>query len=136
MSRSHKHVNYGGYAFCSSEASDKKLWHQAFRRRNKSKLRNLTEDDEVEFAHMRQVSDPWTMGKDGKGWYYTEYDIRRCINASFNAILNGDKTAVFNWPIDYLMDYYNLKKPEKLFDLSVRQIEEFVRVHLKKRKRK
>jgi len=136
MSRSHKKVNAGGFASCRSEADDKKIWHKAYRRRNRSNLANLPENDEIEFAHIRQVSDPWVMGKDGKFLHYTEYDIRRCINASLNALLNGEKDAKYNWPLDFLMEYCNLKKPEELFGLSVQQIEEFVRVHLKKRKRK
>jgi len=135
MSRSHKHIDYGGYASCRSEASDKKAWHQAFRRRNKSKLCNLTEDGEVEFAHVRQVSDPWTMGKDGKSLRWTANELRKAADE----ILKELSTCRRRWLSgrrDKVMSSLKVKSPEDLLNLSAKQKEEFVEMWLKLRKRK
>jgi hypothetical protein len=135
MSRSYKHVDYGGYACCRSEASDKKLWHQAFRRRNKSKLRNLTEDDEVEFAHIRQVSDPWTMGKDGKGLWWTANELRKEADEILKELATRKRWGLSSMR-DKVMSHLKVKNREDLMNLSAKQREAFVQMYLKLRKRK
>jgi len=136
MSRSTKHSTVSGHCSASSEADDKKQWHRSHRRRNKVVISGLPEDCEIEFVHVREVSDPWSMAKDGKGGYLTDTEVRREINAELTDILNDRASITRHWYASKMMKYYNLKKPGQLLDLSVRQIEEFIRVHLKKFKRK
>jgi hypothetical protein len=50
----------------------KKLWHKAFRKKEKQKIRNNDLEDHITIHH-REVSDPWTMGKDGKRRYSKNY---------------------------------------------------------------
>lgn len=64
MSRSKRHSPVTGVALCASEKQDKQAWHRKFRR--KAKERILQED---EYVDHREVSDIWTMGKDGKCWW-------------------------------------------------------------------
>lgn len=61
MSRSVRKTKIMGIAICASEKSDKKIWHRSFRRAAHQS------DDFGESISFRQFSDPWRMGKDGKG---------------------------------------------------------------------
>lgn len=135
MSRSIKKSTAGGNCGASSEAYDKKQWHRSHRRRNKVIADGLVDED-AEFVDEKQVSDPWTMAKDGKSGYLTDVEMRKRINAELTDILNGNLSVTRHWYASGLMKYYNLKKPENLTGLSSAQVEEYIRVYLKKLKRK
>ena len=69
MSRSRRKTPISGYCVCRSEKRDKQLNH---RRERQAVRQALFNEDEV-MPHTREVSDPWSMGKDGKGWF-GDYD--------------------------------------------------------------
>lgn len=57
MSRSRKKTPICGHTLKESEKEDKKLWHRAWRRKQK-------QTDEL--IDKREVSNVWSMSKDGK----------------------------------------------------------------------
>lgn len=61
MIRSFRKTPICGIAVCASEKRDKQLWHRAFRRAWRAQP-DIPSD-------VRLFSDPWTMGKDGKGYW-------------------------------------------------------------------
>ncbi|GBU21245.1 hypothetical protein R80B4_01134 [Fibrobacteres bacterium R8-0-B4] len=135
MSRSNKKVMGGGITVAESEADDKKSWHRAHRRKNKMVISGLSDSDDVEFVHEKAVSDPWAMSKDGKRLYWTEPELRKTVNALLNAILN-DRTPKFDRYMQDMMEYFKLKTPKDLLDLSAKQVEEFIRNFMKKARMK
>ena len=70
MSRSKKKTPIHGIAVCESEAKDKRLWHKRMRARERDRL--ITDPEGIS-TDRRQVSNRWTMGKDGKG-YFPEHE--------------------------------------------------------------
>lgn len=72
MSRSKKKKPIHGIAVCESEAKDKRIWHKRMRTRERDRL--ITDPDGVS-TDRREVSNRWTMGKDGKGYFpeHAEY---------------------------------------------------------------
>lgn len=72
MSRSKKKTPIHGIAVCESEAKDKRIWHKRMRTRERDRL--IT-DLEGLSTDRREVSNRWTMGKDGKGYFpeHAEY---------------------------------------------------------------
>ena len=74
MSRSYKTHAAGGITTCRSEKRDKRIWHKRWRARTRDALRcrDDSEDWEISIFHVRQISNPWSMGKDGKYWYFPE----------------------------------------------------------------
>lgn len=67
MSRSRKKTPISGITKADSEKDDKRLAHRRLRRRVNQ---TLSVRPEVEVLPvLREVSDPWTMPKDGKYWY-------------------------------------------------------------------
>jgi hypothetical protein len=66
MSRSRNKSKVIGHAICDSEAVDKRIWHKRLRARERDRL--IT-DPESEPTHQNEVSSPWCMGKDGKGYW-------------------------------------------------------------------
>lgn len=72
MSRSIKNNYFLSHACCRSEKKDKKLWHKAFRKKEKQKINNNDLENHIT-THHREVSDPWTMRKDGKRRYSENY---------------------------------------------------------------
>jgi len=127
MSRSNKKVMGGGNTISESEADDKKSWHRAHRRKNKMVISSLSDGDDVEFVHEKTVSDPWLMSKDGKSFYWTEFDLRKKVNALLNTILNDSMPKFDRSYMQNMMEYFKLKTPEELLDLSATQVEEFIR---------
>ena len=68
MSRSRKRTPIHGIAD-GSEKKDKKIWHSRMRAKEREAIHR---GDEV-FPKERDVSDPWTMAKDGKlRWEFDE----------------------------------------------------------------
>ena len=68
MSRSRRRTPI--HSWCTkhkSEAWDKRWWHRALRRKVNQILAETYDDTQL--PHFREVSDPWLMAKDGKGWF-------------------------------------------------------------------
>lgn len=67
MSRSRRKTPIVGHTTCRSEREDKKLWHRRWRAQERTALASAS--PEALDAHLRlpvnQVSDVWSMGKDG-----------------------------------------------------------------------
>ena len=67
MAHSFKHTPVFGYnagRSGASEKSDKRLNNRRFRARNKTAIR--THGELANFFTMREISNPWSMAKDGK----------------------------------------------------------------------
>lgn len=64
MSRSHRRTPIIGMTTAESEKADKVAWHRRFRARVRAALARAAED----MPHHYEVSDPWTMAKDGRQW--------------------------------------------------------------------
>lgn len=60
-----------GYTTCKSERQDKKQWHGVFRTREKAILKSTSHDDlDAHLSlHPNQVSNAWSMGKDGRQYF-------------------------------------------------------------------
>lgn len=65
MSRSRRRTPIIGNCACRSERSDKKDWHGRMRARTRLAILRMDEN----MPEVREVSDPWTFGKDGKQWF-------------------------------------------------------------------
>ncbi|HBO9252321.1 TPA: hypothetical protein L5D80_003319 [Pseudomonas aeruginosa] len=67
MSRSRRKTPIVGHTTCRSEREDKKLWHQRWRTHERTALASAS--PEALCAHLplleNQVSNVWSMGKDG-----------------------------------------------------------------------
>lgn len=72
MSRSIKKKYFLAHACCQSEKKDKKIWHKVFRKKEKQKIGSSDLEEHIT-THHREVSNPWTMGKDGKRRYSKGY---------------------------------------------------------------
>ena len=72
MSRSIKNKYFLAHACCQSEKKDKKRWHKIFRKKEKQKINSSNLEEHVTTYH-KEVSNPWTMGKDGKHYYSQNY---------------------------------------------------------------
>jgi hypothetical protein len=67
------------------------------------------------------------MSKDGKTFYGTELDLRKTVNAMLNTILNDGMPKFDRSYMQNMMEYFKLKTPEELLDLSATQVEEYIR---------
>lgn len=67
MSRSQKKTSIGGNTTCSSEKQDKRAANRSLRRIVK-RLCSAGENIEV-WPRLREVSEVWSFGKDGKQWF-------------------------------------------------------------------
>jgi len=67
MSASRKKTPISGITTAASEKQDKGLANRRVRRAVKQAL-HAVEDPEV-LPHRRELTDPWTMAKDGKRWF-------------------------------------------------------------------
>lgn len=79
MSRSWKTLAAGSFIGDGrSEKADKKAWHRHFRTRTRQTMKALRRtwepdtdwDAAVVHLHVRALSNPWAMTKDGKGWWF------------------------------------------------------------------
>lgn len=70
MSRSVKKTPIGGITSAESEKWEKKKWHRKLRKQTKQVLASTHYDqellEETILPDVHDVSDPWTMRKDGK----------------------------------------------------------------------
>lgn len=71
MSRSRKNLPIFGHGGASSEKHDKRLANRAVRRNNKTPTEDSIPVDK------REVSDVWTMNKDGKYYWAKPKDVKR-----------------------------------------------------------
>lgn len=69
MSRSRRHVPIMGTCVCRSERADKVSWHRRFRAR----VREAIQRSEEVMPHIRDVSDVWSFGKDGKRYWRQDH---------------------------------------------------------------
>ncbi len=71
MSRSRRKTPISGITTCRSERDDKKIWHGRWRARERTAL--AAAPQEALNNHLptleNQVSDVWSMGKDGKCYF-------------------------------------------------------------------
>ena len=65
MSRSFRRRPHIGWCHASSEKWSKRSWHRRMRAAILVALHRFDEDQDF-LPHQRQVSDPWSMAKDGK----------------------------------------------------------------------
>lgn len=80
MSRSYKKIAAGGICSCLSEKEDKRIWHGRLRSANRLAIKRLLQfekQEEDNFPHIRQVSNPWSMMKDGKVFYIRNFVYTR-----------------------------------------------------------
>jgi hypothetical protein len=68
MSRSYRKHLVAGHSGCRSEKKDKQIANRKLRHRVKLVMKKDVES-EVLLPVLREVSDVWCMGKDGKGYY-------------------------------------------------------------------
>jgi len=77
MSRSRRKTPIVGNTTCRSERQDKKRWHQRWRTRERTALASAS--PEALSAHLplleNQVSNVWSMGKDGRSYWPTSRQI-------------------------------------------------------------
>lgn len=89
MSRSYKKVPIFGIAG-ESEKYDKKKWHRSFRKKSKDIIHHshfdLEELDNTIFPIEKEVSNPWSMSKDGKH-YWNPSNIPASIIEYFKKIM-------------------------------------------------
>lgn len=67
MSRSRKRTPICGWTTCRSEKEWKQRWHRRLRTAVRRHL--LQTHDDTRLPDFREVSNPWTFGKDGKGYF-------------------------------------------------------------------
>ncbi len=65
MSRSRRHTPIFASTTCKSDKEDKTLARRRWRKACKAALNKGSET----FPTLRDVSDVWSFGKDGKGWW-------------------------------------------------------------------
>jgi hypothetical protein len=69
MSRSQRKNPIQGITTARSEADDKRIWHGRWRSTERDKLLTLNETKDHLTSDKNEVSNPWTMNKDGKIWH-------------------------------------------------------------------
>jgi hypothetical protein len=71
MSRSRRKMPILGHTGCPSERQDKTIWHQRWRCRERMALASLSPEGLSEHltVEARQVSNVWSMGKDGRSYW-------------------------------------------------------------------
>jgi hypothetical protein len=74
MSRSRRRTPIVGHTKAESEKKDKQRANRRIRRVTRVKLRSNPEQDLL--PHVRELSDPWMMSKDGKQWLARPDDPR------------------------------------------------------------
>lgn len=67
MGKSFKKTPVCGHTGCKSEKHDKQNANRSFRRNSKQKI--ASEQYDALFVDIREISDNWCFGKDGKSWF-------------------------------------------------------------------
>lgn len=66
MARSRRHTPIFGMTFAESEKEDKRRANRLLRRKTRAVLRPETDVEEVQLPAIKEVSNPWSMAKDGR----------------------------------------------------------------------
>lgn len=66
MSRSRRYTPIIGVGGAASEKAEKRQWHRRWRAKQRAQLARYTAGQEVFSVDFREVSNPWSMAKDGK----------------------------------------------------------------------
>jgi hypothetical protein len=74
MSKSYRRTPIFGATKATSESADKTIWHRRFRRQTKLSLVRMDDPDGYIAPAVRELSNPWSMAKDGH-YYYTASEI-------------------------------------------------------------
>lgn len=69
MGRSYRKTPIMGHTKCHSENFDKITWHKRWRAQERLKLSSLKNLEDHITVDRREVSNPWSMGKDGKQYF-------------------------------------------------------------------
>lgn len=142
MSRSKKKYAAGGVTTATSEKDDKKIWHRAFRHKNKAMLsmvNSYEDNDEIEFVAIREISDPWLMDKDGKYLYFTELGVRKKVDSLLDEVNNGSSKFKIHYMQRYLYDElceFMKTNKIKVGKISDDDVNRFIQYLLDKHKRK
>lgn len=102
MSRSIKNKYFLAHACCQSEKKDKKRWHKIFRKKEKQKINSSNLEEHVTTYH-KEVSNPWTMGKDGKHYYSQNYllaSIKKIARRSYKnkkELIAVERKIFYRW---------------------------------------
>ncbi|MGV8892561.1 MAG: hypothetical protein ACOH2K_06425 [Burkholderiaceae bacterium] len=95
MSRSRRKTPITGHTNCRSEQQDKKTWHQRWRTRERSTLASLSPEGLA--AHLplleQQVSNVWSMGKDGRSYWPVTRQVAVAERLSSNQGRNPQERA-------------------------------------------
>ena len=67
MSNSRRKTSIAGNAACVSEKQDKRVYNRRYRHACKQFLH--IDHEQEPLPHLREYSNPWAMGKDGKKWF-------------------------------------------------------------------
>lgn len=78
MSRSRKKTPITSITTCCSERKDKKIWHKRLRSRERTALTSVHHKDWDNYLPVleKQVSNVWSMGKDGKHYWAIDSQLR------------------------------------------------------------
>ncbi len=79
MSRSRRKTLIFGITTCRSEREDKRIWHGRLRSRERTTLQSTAPDTLEGHAPTseKEVSNPWSMGKDGRTYWPKSRQLRR-----------------------------------------------------------
>lgn len=142
MAHSFKKNAAGGYAEAFSEKKDKRIWHKRLRTVELQKLSVVNKDEEIIMPIVHEVSDPWTMNKDGKHIYFTPSSVRKEINGFISGLMNSSDKELFfknndHWVIKEFCEYFKIKKvSNKILYITDKQKEKFVIYFTKKNTKK
>ena len=66
MSRSKRKNPFCGMTTSESEKEDKRIYNRRFRHKIKQEIHTSSTDDDFDNTVLREVSNPWSMDKDGR----------------------------------------------------------------------
>jgi hypothetical protein len=141
MSHSRKKNIAGGYTTSTSEKDDKRLWHRAFRRENRILAKiQILQEDEITFPVVREKSDPWSMAKDGKRFYFTETEIRKNLDSVRKKILRDGYLYRYHpkmWLLERMCKFLNIPQAIKAVShVKQKDIDRFVQYYINREKSK
>ncbi|WP_455233302.1 hypothetical protein [Geopseudomonas aromaticivorans] len=89
MARSTRKTPIYGITTARSEAEDKRLWHGRMRASERERLHHALADPEAHLTTLvREVSNRWSMDKDGRQWWPWH---RQALRAEQRYSLNRDR---------------------------------------------
>ncbi|MDR1052562.1 MAG: hypothetical protein LBL39_00140 [Planctomycetaceae bacterium] len=139
MSHSYKKKVAGGNTTCPSEKDEKRLWHKKFRANELQKLNINNDFEEQIMPIVHEMSDPWSMGKDGKNIYFTEAEIRKDINGYISSLRKSGNEELFlnrRGMIGEFCEYFKVKELNTVLAITNKQKEKFIKYFIKKWRRK